>query len=183
MFHLIKWERKEIGNKTYITNELRWIEVQYKGIQKEWTYFLHPHIDDTNKTIAYIAFDRADQKALFEKVVKISGIWHKTALQIATLDLEELQEIIQQIQIDKLTSFKGIGPKIAKRLIVELKNDLTKDDAEYLSQDKKITNQIIKQLQALWYEKIHIGNTIEKYGKPITSVNQKTVIKRLIKQL
>lgn len=183
MFHLIKWKRKEIGNKIYVTNDLRGIEVQYKGIQKEWTYFLHPHIDDTNKTIGYIAFDTADQKALFEKVIKISGIWHKTALQIATLDLAELQEIIQQVHIDKLTSFKGIGPKIAKRLIVELKNDLTKKDAEHLNQDKKTKYQIIKQLQTLWYEKLHIENMIEKYDKPITSANKKIVIKRLIKQL
>lgn len=179
----MKGKIRNIEEKIYLTSETRAIEVQYRWIKTQWDFFLHPYLDDTNKTISYFAFDTAEQKKLFEKLVKINGIGHKIALQIATIHLKELQKIIQNIQIEKLTAIKGIGPKTAKRLIVELKNDLTKTDTGHLTKNDEITNQIIKQLRTLWYEKTHIQKIIQNYQKPITLENQKDVIKRLIKQL
>jgi hypothetical protein len=72
MFHLFTGKCVSYANKKYLQNQYFGIQASYLGTQSEGTFFLYPYIDDNKKTIVYYAFDSADQKALFENMLKIS---------------------------------------------------------------------------------------------------------------
>jgi len=184
MFHLIHGKKEQIGNITYITNESYGIQVHYQWKQSSGSFLLHPHIDENNKTIEYFAFDTPEEKQLFKNMAKISGIGNKTAFHIANIDPTELKEIIETLDTKALTQIRGIGPKSAKRIMVELKQERSKQELNSIAQNKNpIRKQIVKQLQTLGYERLAIENALDQYSDPIQQTTQKEVIKRLIKKL
>jgi Holliday junction resolvasome RuvABC DNA-binding subunit len=50
------------------------IQIQYLGAKNQGEFFLYPYLDDNKKTIIYFCFDTAEQKTLFESLLKINGV-------------------------------------------------------------------------------------------------------------
>ena len=61
------------------------------------------------------------QREAFEQMLKMSGVGPKTAFQIVQIRLEELARAIEQLDTKLFQSIPGIGPKLAKKIILELK--------------------------------------------------------------
>ncbi len=136
--------------KTFLTNELFGIEITYNGKQaakKTSTWFLFPYMDDNTKTISYFAFDTAEQKLVFEQMLKISGIGPKTAFGIAAIDKKELQKAIDTFDVKAVQKIPGVGPKTAKRLLVELKSTLKPADLQKLDIDEKLFKSIVTTMK------------------------------------
>ena len=68
-----------------------------------------------------LSFDIFEQKEAFEQMLKISGVGPKTAFQIVQIPVEELARAIEQLDTKLFQSIPGIGPKLAKKIILELK--------------------------------------------------------------
>ena len=92
MFHIFHGTLTSHNGISYIANDLFGIEVTYQwpispvkggGKAEEFsTFFIYPHLDDNAKTIKYYAFPSSQAKALFEKLLKINGVWPKGAKKI-----------------------------------------------------------------------------------------------------
>jgi len=54
-------------------------------------------------------------------MLKVSGIGPKTAFQIVQLPKDSFQEAIKTVDIKFFQSIPGIGPKSAKKILLELK--------------------------------------------------------------
>lgn len=100
---------------------------------KEW--YLLPNIGD--EVILHIqsifredaamlfGFYEAGAKSVFTILNTASGVGPKMALQILdTYSVEELSLLIAQGNHVGLTKIKGVGPKLAKRLIIDLKGKI-----------------------------------------------------------
>ena len=62
----------------------------------------------------------------FRRLIKASGVGPKCALAILShLTVEDLIQCIEQQSVTQLTAVKGVGAKLAQRLIVELKGALS----------------------------------------------------------
>lgn len=67
------------------------------------------------------------QKNLFKKLISVNGIGPKSALQILNMyPDDELMQIIMNQDSKALSKVSGIGPKTAQRVILELKDSMSK---------------------------------------------------------
>lgn len=72
------------------------------------------------------------EKAMFERLIAVSGIGPKTALAILSgLTVTDLLSAIADNDTKRISAIKGIGKKTAERLIVELKDKI--DPVELLA--------------------------------------------------
>lgn len=71
-------------------------------------------------------FPEADELVLFKLLISVSGVGPKAALGVlSTLTAAEFHLAIMHENVKALTRVPGIGPKSAKRLIVELKDKVS----------------------------------------------------------
>ncbi len=183
MFHYFQWEIKRNGKKLLLVNKDWWIQVYYVWKKLSWAFFLYPYIDDNKKTILYYAFDNWEQQIVFEDLLKISGVWPKTAFQIAQLPKESVEKAISSLDVKFFQAIPWIGPKSAKKILLELKDTFSTKDIQRLDLDQKLYKDIVKSLKWFWYDVEKIKSAINQYTWTITKENIAEVIKWIISQM
>src|SRR5215475_10194610 len=92
---------------------------------------LHIHTHVREDQIALYGFLRPAEKALFEKLLTVSGIGPKLAITILSgMAADEMTGAIRGNDIAKLTKIPGIGKKTAERMVLELRDKLPKPETE-----------------------------------------------------
>lgn len=88
---------------------------------------LHIYTHVREDSLALFGFRTEREKILFERLISVSGIGPKLAITILSgLEMEELIAAIRKGDVTKLTHIPGVGRKTAERLIVELKEKLSR---------------------------------------------------------
>ncbi len=76
-------------------------------------------------TLALYGFLTEQEKALFEKLIGVSGIGPKLAVTVLSgLPTDELIACIRQGLVDHLVRVPGVGKKTAERIVLELRDKL-----------------------------------------------------------
>jgi len=76
-------------------------------------------------SIQLFGFLRAEEKALFERLISVSGIGPKLGITVLSgLAAPELIRIIRGGDVQMLTRVPGIGKKTAERIVLELRDKL-----------------------------------------------------------
>jgi Holliday junction DNA helicase RuvA len=115
-------------------------------------------------------FSTKPEKDLFELLISVNGVGPKVALGIlSSISVEDFQRSVLEEDLDVLTHISGVGKKTAQRLIVELKEKLTKVDlrAEKGVEAKErigvsIEDEAVLALVSLGYNKFDARKAIEK---------------------
>jgi Holliday junction DNA helicase RuvA len=88
---------------------------------------LHTHLYVREDNISIYGFASADELALFQNLISVSGIGPKAGLAfLSTLSVAQVASAIISGNVDLLTQVPGIGKKIAGRVVLELKGKLEK---------------------------------------------------------
>ncbi|MGC8761760.1 MAG: Holliday junction branch migration protein RuvA [Bryobacteraceae bacterium] len=75
--------------------------------------------------IQLFGFLTVEEKALFEKLISVSGVGPKLALTVLSgIAAPQLAEVIRAADIAKLTRVPGIGRKTAERIVLELRDKI-----------------------------------------------------------
>jgi Holliday junction DNA helicase RuvA len=91
---------------------------------KQVAIVIHHHFSQDSQTL--YGFASAGERELFRKLLKISGIGAKMALNILSgASGEELARYVSTGDVASLTRLPGIGKKTAERIIMELRDKLT----------------------------------------------------------
>jgi Holliday junction resolvasome RuvABC DNA-binding subunit len=77
----------------------------------------------------------------------------------------------------------GIGPKSAKKIILEMKGNLDVDEIQQMNSNQKYFTSILKTLKGLGYEPETVKSKLSEYKNPITKENMSQVIKRVISKI
>jgi Holliday junction DNA helicase RuvA len=86
---------------------------------------LHIHTHVREDALALYGFLRAAEKALFEKLITVSGIGPKLAITILSgMPADEMVAAIRGNDVGRLTRIPGIGRKTAVRMVLELRDKL-----------------------------------------------------------
>jgi Holliday junction DNA helicase RuvA len=112
------------------------------------TLDIHTHVRED--AIALYGFSSKRERAIFEKLISISGIGPKLAVTILSGGpVEDLAAAIRRGDLARLTSMPGVGKKTAERIVVELKDKL-KDFAEPAARGNAETD-VLSALENLGY--------------------------------
>jgi Holliday junction DNA helicase RuvA len=75
--------------------------------------------------LALFGFLTQDEKAMFEKLIGVSGIGPKLAITILSgLAAPDLVQSIRRNEVERLVRIPGIGKKTAERMVLELRDKL-----------------------------------------------------------
>lgn len=80
--------------------------------------FVYPHI--TNEQYQLYGFSSREEKKWFKRLINISGIGPKTALNILSSGLDQLLRAIAEQNKGFFESISGIGKKTALKIMIEL---------------------------------------------------------------
>lgn len=137
-------------------------------------------------SIQLYGFYDEDERFMFDQLLSISGIGPKVAQSILSgISPDELREFIVQGNSLALTHIPGVGKKTAERMIVELKDKLTKisPPEKIISKDvEDIRVQAYQALITLGYQRQIAEKAIRIALNEINSNNEELTIENLIKK-
>ncbi len=107
-----------------------------------------------------------DERDMFLQLISITGIGPNTARQmLSSLPPSDLRHAIIQGDVTFLKSIKGIGPKSAQRIVVELQDKLGKQSPEALvplQVKSKVSEEAIMALTTLGFNRLMSERSIQR---------------------
>lgn len=133
-------------------------------------------------------FKNESERNLFLMLISISGIGPKLAVSILSwVEIEELKSNILSGDIKSLTSIPGVGAKTAKRIIIELKDKLSKTTTTELGFDdnfgSKISKDVLSALVGLGYSESIAIDAIKRINPANSDKSIESLIKEALKIL
>ena len=168
------------GNFVKKTPSYIHIDVNGVGYEVQISLNTYSHIQDKEKGTlvthlivredAHLLFGFADssEKEMFLQLIAISGIGANTArVMLSYMKPDELSRAIIQGNAKQLEGIKGIGRKTAERIVVELRDKLTKQPIETdlnisPSKGNTLTNDALNALIALGINRQAADQAIHK---------------------
>lgn len=85
--------------------------------------YLHTHLAWREDGPALYGFASPEALQMFEMLISVNGVGGQTALMVlSSAELPQIAQSIAQQDVNTLKRWKGVGPKTAERIILELKD-------------------------------------------------------------
>lgn len=128
----------------------------------------HFHVKEDSQTL--YGFAEEAERKLFGLLISVSGIGPSTAqIVLSSMNALEIRSAIVGEDAQAFNRVKGIGPKTAKRIILDLKDKVLKDSGEevaaQLPQDNTIREEALSALLTLGYNRSSIQKTLNNILK------------------
>lgn len=145
----------------------------FSQIENRESVKLYIHLVVREDAHLLYGFFSEEEKNLFLMLISVSGIGPNTArLVLSSMSTQEFQKAIIQGDVRLIQSIKGIGPKSAQRLILELKDKLKKEslhenlDLSQLNSNLSVlTDEALAALTMLGFQKAQAEKAILKVTK------------------
>lgn len=150
---------------------------------------LYTHMIVRDDYHALYGFYTELEKALFIKLLSVSGVGPNTGRVILSyMSPEETKSAILTDNIAAFKKVKGVGPKTAQRIILDLKDKLAKEPNDLANTQnltvEPIREEAISALVALGFQKSMVTKQVDKVLSQQKDVNQvETLIKSVLRQL
>ena len=147
----------------------------------------HLHVKEDSHTL--FGFAEEAERSLFVLLLSVSGIGPNTArILLSSMTAQDARAAIISEDVLAFTKVKGIGPKTAKRIILDLKDKILKDSGDSpfsLSiRDNTIRDEALSALIALGFVKIKVQKVLNKILSEHSNVaSVEELIKMSLKQL
>ncbi|HIF29343.1 MAG: Holliday junction branch migration protein RuvA [bacterium] len=143
---------------------------QLPGLNQEITILTYLNVrEDLMELYGFLEYER---RRLFIQLIGVSGIGPRTAINLlSNISVASFKDNIIAEDVKSLSLIPGIGPKTAKRIILDIREKITKDKATTDNLDTSNINftydDIYTALSSLGYRK----NQIDKAIKQLTKEN------------
>ncbi len=135
------------------------------------------HIKEVIREDAHLlyGFLNLDEQAMFEALLKVNGVGASTAMAVcSTLSVKDFASALSSGSVEAFKKVPGIGPKTAKRILVEL--------SEFALQGQgadPIHAQARQALEGLGFKKEKINSALKDLNASSTSELVKLALKKL----
>ena len=142
------------------------LQINEEHLQKIYIFMTH-----REDAMSLYGFSNKETRDIFQILLSVSGVGAKMALALLNeFDACNLISLVINGDFKELTKAKGVGPKLAQKIILELKDKLKTIDVEDTSSDelKSVISQnnnleeLISALQVLGYTKKEVEKIIPK---------------------
>jgi Holliday junction DNA helicase RuvA len=132
-------------------------------------------------------FFEEQEKDLFEKLISVSGVGAATArMMLSSFKPDEIRNAILMENEGMIQSIKGIGPKSAKRIILELKDKVGKMSGDSIlasAPNNTMKEEALSALLALGFNKQAADKVLVKLQGSGNTSTVEGLIKEALKQL
>lgn len=163
----------------------------YSSIQnkKEAKLYVFEVIREDAHTL--YGFATRSERNIFELLLSVSGVGGQTARMIlSAFTPADLANIVQAEDVRSLKSVKGIGPKAAQRIIVDLKdkmNGFIGTSSESPSKDSPVNSPLIEEavqaLTVLGFSPVPTQKVVVQIVKEDPTIPVEGIIKKALKLL
>ena len=135
---------------------------------KVYTYLSH-----REDSMSLYGFLNKETRDIFQILISVSGVGAKMAIALLNeFDACDVISLVIDGNYKELTRAKGVGPKLAQKIILELKDKLIKTELPKIPSDNIYRTPAITETQAvllsLGYEEDEIEDAIKKIIPTIT---------------
>ena len=147
--------------------------------------FVHEVIREDAHQLFGFATD--GEREIFRHLISVTGVGANTArMMLSSLSPAEVERAIVGSDVNILKGVKGIGLKTAQRIIVDLKEKLSKhtETAEiFTSSDNTNREEALSALVMLGFAKSAVSKILDKIVREERSLTVEEMIKRALKNL
>lgn len=152
---------------------------------------VYTHYQVSENGVALFGFLTKEEKEMFGMLLSVNGVGPKAAMAVlGSLTLDELRFAILADDAKTIAKAPGIGPKSAKRIILDLKDKIDMEEAVGIRLDNgaaiaaeaSVKNDTVAALVALGYsgaEALRAYNEIENADAMDTDTALKECLKRM----
>lgn len=154
--------------------------------QEKYKLFVWLHVKEDAHTL--YGFAEEGEKKLFLHLISVNGIGPGTArMMLSSISPIEIQESIIKGDVNQIKRIKGIGPKSAQRLIIELQDKLQKEGNGTLismPQNNTAREEALSALIMLGFAKLAAEKAVDQVIQSSSeSLSVETIIKTTLKSL
>jgi len=149
--------------------------------------FTHLQVKEDSHTL-FGFYDKSERKT-FLSLLSISGVGPSTAIMIlSSLSSSELNSAIISSDVLTIKSVKGIGLKTAERIILELKDKISKNLNQknpnnfLVERDNTIKNEALSALSSLGISKNVVNNHIDRVLDTNNNISLEDLIREVLKR-
>ncbi|MFM6976667.1 MAG: Holliday junction branch migration protein RuvA [Sphingobacteriaceae bacterium] len=150
------------------------------GTQERCKLYTWLHIKEDAHTL--YGFADEGERRLFLHLISVSGIGPNTGrMMLSSINPQEIQTAIVKGDVPLIQRIKGIGPKSAQRLILELQDKLKKEGPDSLisvPQNHTIKDEALSALVMLGFAK---NTAVKVLDQAINKENESLTVEALIK--
>ena len=148
---------------------------------------IHTYLQVREDAQVLYGFMDKSEREVFTKLISVSGIGASTArMMFSSLSPAEVIDAIANADVETIKSVKGIGVKTAQRVIIDLKDKITKTDqsSEVLPlQNNTNKTEALSALVTLGYTKNQAEKSVHKILKQDPKASIEQIIKTALKNL
>jgi len=152
--------------------------------QKEVMLYLHYIVREDAQT--FYGFIDKSERELFRLLISVSGIGANTARMIlSSMSVDEVIVAISSNNVDALKAVKGIGAKTAQRVIIELRDKISKENIVEvkLFKENPYKDEAASALVMLGFSKSDVNKVIDKVSAANEVSSVEAMVKLALKQL
>ena len=161
----------------------------YAQIEKAEQVRLLTHLQIKEDSHTLYGFAEEAERNLFRLLISVSGVGPATAqVALSALQPDELRAAIISEDVNTFKRVKGVGPKTAKRIILDLKDKVLKDSGETpilaSPQDNTMREEALSALVALGFARSQVQRALNRVLRDQGSVSgSEELIKLTLREL
>lgn len=132
-------------------------------------------------------FFTRQEREVFRQLLSVSGIGANTArMMLSSIGPDDLQKAIVSGNTALLQSIKGIGAKTAQRVVVDLRDKMSKDKVTgeiFPALDNRLKDEALSALVILGFNKAEADKVISKILLAEKNLPLEDLIKKALKQM
>ncbi|MFO8236369.1 MAG: Holliday junction branch migration protein RuvA [Bacteroidales bacterium] len=153
--------------------------------KEECSLFLHEVIRE-DAFILY-GFSEKTEREVFRQLLSVSGVGANTACMIlSSMQVNELKQAIINNEVNSLKNIKGIGAKSAQRIIVDLKDKLSKAESSeeiFSGIDNTIKDEAFSALVTLGFNKKKVEKVLDELVNKEEGIKVEELVKKALAKL
>ncbi|MBE0423592.1 MAG: Holliday junction branch migration protein RuvA, partial [Lutibacter sp.] len=148
---------------------------------------LYTHLSIKEDAHTLYGFINKTEREIFRLLISVSGVGPSIArTMLSSMTTDEIQQAIASNNVSLIQSVKGIGVKTAQRVLVDLRDKISKTyaiDEVYVSQSNTIKNEALSALEVLGFNKKQVEKVVDKILSEDKNLSVEILIKNALKNL
>jgi Holliday junction DNA helicase RuvA len=167
-----------------------WLNISlntYTQISDSESIFLYTYLSVKEDSHTLYGFSTKIEREIFKLLISVSGVGPSIArTMISSMTTDEIQHAIASGNVSLIQSVKGIGAKTAQRVLVDLKDKISKTyaiDEVSVGENNTNKNEALSALEVLGFNKKQSEKVIDQILKQDATLSVEGLIKKALKNL